>query len=494
MLHNQDDIEKLFQDSFDGFEATPADHVKKNIDAALFDNKVVGKRRGILWIAFAVLLLGVFALIILFQNNSKSELQSGYVQAVAEKRNEIVDQNSADEPVKNSSFKKHQSDQFVAEKKNSEPENEASNGTSAQKNYSITEQKLSNKGSINAKEEHENLRFAKNEKQKKNTEEFNPEKVNAVAAEQNTKQVGIDAEELNSEENRVETIHDFEQLDSTQEYAIANLESTDVAQLESDSTTNTIANELKLEIDSTQIEDIVELEELPQVKTTGLWSVGLFTSFEQERPNAIDDSGIGSEQDTLEFGAISTSIYDFRFQIERRLTQNVTLGSGIAYAFNNVTQAGRLYITFDQYQGTDTVYVTDTTGSVVDTNYVDVYTKETNSSSYSNSYQLNQFTLPIFIRGFHKWGNLGIGLTAGIDLSFSTYKALNLNANISSPKHQSFGASAWLRPEMSYQFGQFEIAGFASMRSRLTEQLNWDFINNRRASFGGGIALRYYLR
>lgn len=475
MLHNQEDIERLFQDSFKEFEVSPADSVKESIDKELFANNAVGKRFGFFWLGVILLITCSFTLIIL--NYGKKEVSRQNI--IAKHHHKIDNTQIQSEKIEIKRIKK-----------------QLPNTSKVKHDKRSYKSDLSNLGQSN--ESYEIVRPSGSEELTKEGAQNNyikKEKLEIVSTIYN--ETPNDMTESNLKRSTSQDINDAisgtEYLDSSQ----LSLNKTNpidqtISLVDSAALIAINANQ-GIKKDSSITNQILSIDTPTNQSESSLWSIGVFIGMEEELPNLIDDSGIGTLQDATEYGAISSSIFDFRIGVNRQFTSNISIGSGIGFASNNVKQSGKVYTINYNYQGIDTVYVSDSAGSVIDTNFVDVYTQEQVVNSFSSNYLLTQINIPISISGFYRWNNFGLGMTAGFDFSFSNYTPQQTSVFLSNPSHQVFGVSTWLRPEISYRIKQYEIFGYGTMRTRLKEQLKWSFINDRRSSFGGGIALRYYL-
>jgi hypothetical protein len=84
-----------------------------------------------------------------------------------------------------------------------------------------------------------------------------------------------------------------------------------------------------------------------------------------------------------------------------------------------------------------------------------------------------------------------ISVTGGVRFHYNTMRVLSGDNFGYTSSVNSFGISAMIRPEFVHTFGKFGMGVYAGYNRYFSVPVNYNGLDSRRQSFGGGLLLRY---
>jgi|GEM_PF-4409473 len=439
-----DEIDQLFQTTFEGFELTPDDSVKTNIDRAITSKK---KRRRFLFIWFPII-FGASALAAtgyFYSFSAKSFSQRNYIA-----------QNQSSESTHYSSLSENHTNKEIFQTKNTGNTNQKRlvQGENSKIKVGEIKKGLAKKQSLNSSKN--NGFIASNNK---------PSESKSAAIQPNT--------------SKSEIFEADPSIEKTEEQIAVNPEPKTTENATSDSITSSTPGDSSNLEDLTQ--DIVKPDLLPEVKKAPKkWSLSVLTGWENEskkpseRYDSTEFSGASKEYAQIH----STSFYG-KIEFNRSLNTNFDAIVGLGFRSSRIKQYATLYSpdSFVIYQGISSVPPADSFG---------YYIRKQNETRI---YQVNSVIMPLGISFSTPVGILNFRISGGTELAYSWMVEKQSAPNSSPPRLNSFGWNVWLRPEIHYTFGKFRLFGFGSFNQPLLQQLKWDFTVRRNPVFGAGIGL-----
>lgn len=435
-----DEIDQLFQSTFEGFELTPDDSVKTNIDRAITSKK---KRRRFLFIWFPII-FGASAL-----------AATGYFHSFS-KRNYIA-QNQSPEPTRHPSLSENHTNNGISQARIAGNTNQKQLIQREDSKIKVTEAKriLAKTRSVGSSKS--KVTIASNNK---------PSESKSTAIQPNTSKSEIHEADLS--------------IEKTEEQIAVSPEPKTTENATSDSITSSTPGDTSNLEDLTQ--DIVKPDLLPEVKKAPKkWSLSVLTGWENEskkpseRYDSTEFSGASKEYAQIH----STSFYG-KIEFNRSLNTNFDAIVGLGFRSGRIKQYATLYSldSFAVYEGVSSVPTADSFG---------YYIRKQNET---HIYQVNSVIMPLGISFSTPFGNsFHFRISGGTELAYSWMTEKQSAPNSSPPRLNSFGWNVWVRPEIHYTFGKFRLFGFGSFNQPLLQQLKWDFTVRRNPAFGAGIGL-----
>ena len=436
-MKEHEEIDRLFQTTFDGFELTPDSSVKEGIDRAI---AVKEKRRRFLFILFPML-FGTFVLATVLYFSEKSK------------------------PDKLSNSKKIYS--------------ENKNGDSI---LSTTGSKPEDAKKSSLRNQEEKSRF---EKSPVNGENFRTEK-----APQSAKDVNLIHTEKSPEERKILPTSNIEHLTNVEnKNPDVELSSTQTKITPEELDPNEISgvnkpdSSLTLSPDSALIR-IPKINQIPpspeKNNLSKKWSYAIIGGWEGEkrRPNENFDS-TGFYGQSKEFARIHTSVFYGKLELNRKLTGRLDLILGLGFRSVNLEQHGSLYTL-------DSTFAFEGVISVPNS-YVYFFNKQ----SGIRSYRINSIIAPLGISYLMPISErLGLRVSAATELAYGWSLNNQLASDFSKAKFRAFGLNVCLRPEIDYTIGNIQLFGFGTFNQSVYQQLKWDFEPKRNPAFGAGAGVR----
>lgn len=432
-----DEIDQLFQTTFDGFESTPDPSVKENIDRAIASKK---KRKGFFFL-FLSLFIGTLVLGAMVYSYSSPDKG-----ALAETSN-TVSSKSDSVQTKGEMVETNNSNQLIDNKitsKESIPE-KTIDYTHKQSPLAITNYTTKNTSSIRSQTQQEN-------------ELMNQSSINSVDNE------SVIVEDVN-------VLHE-----------IANHFDESSKEVDTTSTKATERTDSLRENIPEIIEEKNELE--PITQSAHNWYLTAFAGWEGEKRKPFEKMDL---HDLSQVGQESVRVHSSSFygkvEINRTLKKGPDLIVGIGFRSSKFTQ-------YNTRNVLDSTLIEDEIVSSSPDSFEYFVQRKTEQQQF----RVNSIILPIGVsyslvigRRFH------FRLAAGTEFSYGWKKDLQLQPNTNAPTFKAFGWNVWVRPELHYSFGKIRLIGFGSMNQSLLQQLRWNVATRRNPSFGGGIGLQFGL-
>lgn len=247
------------------------------------------------------------------------------------------------------------------------------------------------------------------------------------------------------------------------------------------------SNQDSTKSDSTKTETLTRLHEticdpLDIVTKKSInWFLAVVTGWEGEKKRAFeafDTTNFTGKR--KEFASIHSSSFYGKIEFNRVLPyRKLNLIAGIGFRSSKVTQHSSLY-------KRDSVIVHEGVSSTPS----DSVAYFINHRTGAQTYQVNSFSIPLGLSFMIPLNNQFLfRLSGGIEFAYSWMSKGKTLPEFSSPDFRPFGVNAWLRPEFHYNFGRYELFGFGSFNQALSQQLKWDFTTRRNPAFGAGIGL-----
>lgn len=444
-----DEIDQLFQTTFEGFELTPDASVKTNIDRAITSKK---KRRRFLFIWFPILFgTSILAATLCFYSFSgKRTAETNHIT-----------QNQSPEYVYTSGLSKNDKVKEI-------PQTEIALNTNQKQLVQHRDSKI---------------KVAETKRTVIKTPLVNSSKTKVLAV-SNIKSAESKIPAIKTNESKNKTPEAENLIAKADEQTSNNPEPKIAEDNTQDSTTANLPS------DSSSIKDLTAVPDkptlLPEVKKAPQkWSLSLLTGWENEtnkpseRFDSTEFSGTSKEYARIH----STSFYG-KIEFNRSLNTNLDAIIGLGFRSSRITQYGTLY-TLDSFM------VIENTSSVPPMDSFSYFIRKQNETRI---YQLNSVIIPLGISYSAPLGNsFYFRISGGTEFAYSWMTEKQSAPSSSPPRLNSFGWNVWLRPEIHYTIGKFRLFGFGSFNQPLLQQLKWDFTVRRNPAFGAGIGVLFQL-
>ncbi|WP_107038500.1 hypothetical protein [Brumimicrobium mesophilum] len=198
-------------------------------------------------------------------------------------------------------------------------------------------------------------------------------------------------------------------------------------------------------------------------------------AFESSRSNRSQE---GFEN--LENGTIHIHTSEFRLEYQRNISSSFSINLGLGFAHHNILQRGEL-TTWDSIPKDIGVSMPDT--------FIFVPT----FLSEDIKYKFQQINVGIGLT-YNRvlLQNWNLDLTAGSNFSVGKFSELDESSQLETPEISTYGITLFVRPAIAYKIGKYSLMAFGQVNQNLKSHFNWEFLERRNPSFGGGLALRYY--
>lgn len=453
-----DEIDQLFQTTFEGFELTPDSSVKAHIDRALASKK---KRRRFLFILFPVLFgTTTLAAMLYFypisgkttSDNRNSSQQPPSTQHQIASNNAVDQKNIGDTSFTNTSEKTPSIHCLLHSKEK----------ISGRKNAILRP------GLSDLSEKNSRTSYYLRSKQgfsngRRNSAILRPDQPKPHLS-------FSTVTDTTSPQTRTLSTPIIKQPDPEEKPELAQASNQDSTK--SDSTkTETLARFHETICDPL---DIV-------TKKSINWFLAVVTGWEGEKKRAFeafDTTNFAGKR--KEFASIHSSSFYGKIEFNRVLPyRRLNLVAGIGFRSSKVTQYSSLY-------KRDSVIVHEGVSSTPS----DSVTYFINHRTGSQTYRVNSISIPLGLSfSIPLNDQFQFRLSGGTELSFGWMTYHQILTEFSPPNFRSFGCNVWFRPEFHYTFGRYELFGFGSFNQALSQQLRWDFTMRRNPAFGAGIGL-----
>jgi hypothetical protein len=441
-----DEIDQLFQTTFEGFELTPDASVKNHIDHAIASKK---KRRRFLFIWFPILFgSSVLAAIGYFHSFSGKSISKG---------NQFT-QNQTPKHTHSSVFSENRENKEISQAKN------VGGNTNSKRLVQREDPKIKVTETKRILAKTQSASSSKNKGFIISNDKPLESKTGAIQP--------TNSKSKNSEADP--------SITKTEERAPLNPESKTPQNPIQDSLTATVAS------DSSSLKDLTTVTETPTLspevkKEHSKWSLSVLTGWENEskkpaeRFDSTEFSGTSKEYARIH----STSFYG-KIEFNRSISTNLDVIMGLGFRSSRITQYGTLYSldSFAIYENVSSVPLADSFGYFI------------RKQNETRIYQVNSIIVPLGISYSIPLGKtFRFRISGGTELAYSWMTEKQSAPKLSSSRLNAFGLNVWLRPEIHYTFGKFQLFGFGTFNQPLLQQLKWDFTVRRNPAFGAGIGL-----
>lgn len=441
-----DEIDQLFQTTFEEFELTPDAFVKENIDRAIASKK---KRRRFLFILLPIIFGATTLTSTLFFYSSSGKLTSNKKQLA---------QNQPSEKGPNHTT-------FLTKIVNPDE----SKGTIA-----INE----TDGEIFTQKRHTQKSIFETSSSTVKIKSTNRSK-NKITLAINQKTSLSDAETLRLSELKKQNAPLDEPLALTENQTQSKPEKDIPVENKQDSVvTDLLTDSINDHIAETAETPILALE---AEKNSRKWSLSILSGWENEskRPSERFDSTTFSGIST-EFAQIQTTTFYGKIEFNRKLSNRFDAIVGLGFRSSKVKQIGSLY-SLDSFS---------TTGGVGSIPVSDSFAYFINNQRRMQTYQVNSIIVPLGISfSIPISDRFNFRLSGGTEFAYGWIANNQPTSVLSDARFRPFGWNIWLRPEIHYTIGRVQLFGFESFNHALHQQLKWDFVARRNPSFGAGIGV-----
>lgn len=442
-----DEIDRLFQTTFERFELTPDPSVKAFIDSAIASKK---KRRRFLFILFPVLVsTTILALTLYFYDlpGTSAVPEQTISQNITPEKAVIPPTSSAKiinrKELKTSAITGNKTQKTRSKQK-------TSTGRMSFKSAGISTKTTSPNSSKNSSAFSENNRHSANE------ETLHPDEIKTPSPQSLVKteiQTPIESEKDPDNENK---------QDST---ATALL-------------TDSISSEIAEVCDTPSPSNDPEL-------SSKKWSLAFIGGWESEKKRPAENfDSTGFSGSSREYARIHGTTFYGKIEFTRKLANRLDGIIGLGFRSSKIKQYGSLY-SLDSFLLVEGVSTTPPSDSFA-------YFFRNQTGTYT--YQVNSLLVPIglsFAIPLSK--KFDFRLSGGTEFAYGWLTNDQPSSDISRAKFRPFGWSIWLRPEIHYSFGRSQLFGFGTFNQSLYQQLRWDFESKRNPAFGAGIGWRIQL-
>lgn len=460
-----DEIDRLFQSEFNGFEPVPDPVVKENIDRAIASKK---KRRKFLFLLFPVLFITAATAAVLYSHSFSGDDQSKALISQSTKPHADSGRNSA--------FLRHEKKQVLENKSDGSikksiesPDNQTVKEISIDGHNNVLLRQGKSNLSRNKSRLTTNIHTANSnigsEKQpaangRNNILLYpahpgsNPETITGRIS----PATPLISDSVSTRPNPTSEIAEVSKPDSTSLPA-------------SDSAQNTISQSTETSPQS--------LPEPP--KMASKWSWAILGGWEAEKKRSFESFDTTTMNGKRkEFAAIHSTSFYGKLEVNRKLNPQMDLILGIGFRSTKTTQYTSLYTR-------DSVIIIDGVSSAPPTDSVHYFIR---NQTGTQVYRIHSIIVPLGL----SWqkpisSKLHLRFSGGVELAYGWISKQQVQADFSAPKFQSFGCNLWLRPELHYDFGKVRVFGFGTLNQGLSQQLKWDFNVRRNPMFGAGIGL-----
>lgn len=461
-----DEIDRLFQASFDGFERIPDPVVKENIDRAIASKK---KRRRLLLVLFPVLFLTTgLAAILYFREISKEETPTGLMSQTT--RSNEIDREEKNTVLQIQPDTNKRQEQDAALRQGKLHPSESTNQQASGKN---------NFASTNYKQTTANRRHSIQLRPGKNASSGSESRIISGKHQPIPHNQSEESNDLNERNNMSSSVvhsqHTIQQSlpDSTDKQSKAESE---IAT--KDSTTASPGDSVQHFPETAES----TYEPLPEVKKSSInWSLAILGAWEAEQKRPFESfDATNFTGNRKEFASIHSSSFYGRLELNRKLIPRLNLVAGVGFRSTNITQYATLYTR-------DSIFNNDGTVSTIPTDSVTYYIHRQTGKQV---YRVNSVTIPVGLSYLVPLTQkFRLRFSAGMELAYGWRTNKQLQPAFSTPRFQSFGCNLWVRPELHYDLGKIRIFGFGSVNQALSQQLRWDFNVRRNPLFGGGVGI-----
>lgn len=456
-----DEIDQLFQTTFEGFELTPDPSVKANIDRAIVSKK---KRRRFLFILFPVLLGTTTLAAALYFYSSSEKTPTPNKQTI-----------SQNPPSGQQAFA---SNNVIKQKKTDNTPFTNLSEEIPSIHYLHSEEKISGRKNAILRPDlsdlSERTSRASNDSRYKQDFLVDRRKIAILRPDLSKTNLNLSAVTDTTSPQTRTTPHPIENQ--------TNPESALTETSKQDSTT-TVSDSTKTENLAVTPESVHEPLEVV-TKTHQKWSLSILAGWEGEKKRSFEPFDTTNFQGKRrEFATIHSSSFYGKIEFNRRISHRLDALFGLGFRSSQIKQYGSLY-------ERDSVIVFEGVGSAPS----DSVNYFIDHRTGTQTYQVNSIIVPLGLSfSIPLSERFQFRISGGTEFAYGWMSKKQALPDFSAPNFRPFGWNVWLRPEFHYVFGNYQLFGFGSFNQALSQQLKWDFTTRRNPAFGAGIGLRIRL-
>lgn len=493
-MKEQDEIKDLFKDSFDGFEVTPPQSVKINIDQKIGQMQ---SRRKLKWFFYAGISALVLVITVLVFNQSKNKVttkslaSNGISQYDDKPSNEISEYGdktkaSATSEIESKLNSPRKENQTIHKTSNSSENSKTSfektrTKTSKQLDKKIKKQKIDNQNKIkntSAKSNAKNTSKSKtkiSKTKKKKTKKSSNKYPNKKIKPEEIKPV------LYENEYRVRIEDDVDE----RETIVVNIEK-NYGEQKIPIDSNTISNIDSLQlIVNDSLEENKQLIEIEKAKRPWLFSLKTGTSL-----------GFNKVNDQSTFSLKEKSSFFIQTEFAYYLNTKMAILAGVNYQnnFEYISQDQKI-INDSAIVSYDVSLIYDSMQNVIDSIVIPIYGADTSIVNAGNSYQVYSIGLPIMFQyTFELNPKLFLDLSAGAILNLQGNRTNYEYLNASSRTVNQFGAKACLRSQLRYQFSNWGVSLNTNFGYDFKPVQSWENVSRKRSYLDLGVGIHYLIK
>lgn len=443
-----DEIDRLFQDSFDAFEVIPDPSVKANIDNALLAEK--RKRRFFFWLFPVLFAIGLPTYFLFKTSATKQEHEVAQAAIPVEKQTLVHQKAKTELREENASHVKPSKTNAVPNvsglpaKSANDEWLQKQNSEKREKSEKI--QKRNENNFIRSKMDEKTDEIVQNRPKAKN-DFVEKREIATTSLEKPNQEPEKPKKDENSRENP--------SFDSTSSHTLENE-----------------ANSIKIAAPK------------PLVKK---WSVALYAGYDWSTKN-WSLTKQAPVYDTLvpidNFNRYTSQFYSAKFELNRRINPKFDVIVGLGYQWNAIRKLETYY-----FKDQEAISGGGTT-TTLDTNDYTV-----SQITESQNMHVSSLVLP-FGMGYSTKLNTKVDfrLAAVAEMSFGKLKKEKDNWELSNPSFRSVGLNLSIRPELNYSFGKMKLGIYGTINQPIRNQLVWTNFSYSYTRWGGGFSIRYPLQ
>jgi hypothetical protein len=496
-MRETDDIERLFQESFEGFEVIPPASVKAAID------KGIKRKTGLIWWLSALFLVliaaaGYFAL------NARSNQKNSSAEIASAQHSDSPNQNGSKQntssnpithpplshsqsniPSKNNFNSKSPSDKLFGQNKNTNnstnPDNKSKKTSTSKKTEATSKAKLSKTQKNSSKGEQTKTNSKIKAQPANNLKQF---PINKQIKGTNQKQKLLpDKKPVSAPGPEVVDNSNPKSPGKQPEQKEMNLTSLDpdkkpYPNLDS---ARTLTNESPQTVDKPQNDSKDDSN-----KDENNWTLSFYAGpqFDIWRTRTQDE-------ELAMKPSFRTSL-----EINRNLPFNFSVSTGAGYnKFEEKYSISYIQSIDSVYVGTDTIPIFDQQNpdSIIGYNYIDNYTADTTKGTRSNTFNTTAISIPLHLRRTFELSDKWVVMT-DLGASFNFYKTTKSNSSDSIPLESginSFGINASMRLHAGYKLNNWMFTIGVNGSLYLKTPVIYDGLANKRYYFSPQLGIHY---
>lgn len=483
-MKDLNDIERLFQESFDGFEVSPPPSVKSDIDRQIGGNN----RKLLWWLSVALLILITATATLLIANRSTTPQQPESTSSASSSGNTATD-NSNDASSSNN-LPDQNAKQTALNVPQTAPEQtkQASDvKPTAKKQVQTGKQPLKN----NPQQKPKNGRKQQKTKTPKLTKTLGNKVLktptNSVVKTPTAYDTGKLPVTSGSSETGKTPNNEKTDPKTSGNDPVSNAGTTSPADsLNADPSKSGADSTLTENTPPTNTEEQNKADKDKDKSTDKPWMISFYTGPQFDRWN--------TKNKETSFD-IPTS-WRTSLEVQRNITGNLSASTGVGYQRNWEYFHKNVYFVYDSvYMGIDTIPIYDQQNpdSIIGYEYVEVYGSDSTSSPFYTSRLVNTFSIPLYLHyTFELSENWFLLTDVGATFNFYSVMATWENNPIKpDPVSNDFGINAMLRLHAGYRRGNWMFSAGITGSMYLKTPVTYSGIDTKRLFLSPQLGLHY---